>query len=131
MNQNLILMTKNLLYSGIAGTIVYFLVGWLVYGILFPEMHSGPEPPMTNIILGSLFYAFFYAALFVYWAGINTAKAGFKAGLILSIIMAMSWHFFMLEGQFYFMKFLKEIVIGGLTTAIMTGTIGFVNGKVA
>lgn len=131
MNQNLILMTKNILFSGIAGTIVYFLVGWLVYGILFPEIHSGPESPMVNIILGTFFYAFFYAVIFVHWSGINTAKTGFNAGLILSIIMAMSWHFFMLDGQFYFMKFLKEIVIGGLTTAIMTATIGFVNGKVA
>ena len=101
-----------------------------MYGILFPEMHSGPEPPMVNIILGSFFYAFFYATIFVYWAEINNAKAGFNAGLILSIIMTMSWHFFMLEGPLDFMKFLKEIILGGLTTAIMTGTIGFVNGKV-
>ena len=31
-------MSKDLPFSGIAGTIAYFILGWLVYGILFPYL---------------------------------------------------------------------------------------------
>ena len=53
MNQNLIIMTKNLLFSGIAGTIVYFLLGWLFYGILFPDLvNEGESTSLLYIFLG-------------------------------------------------------------------------------
>ena len=55
-------MTKNLLFSGIAGTIVYYLLGWLVYGFLFPDLASGDESPL-GILLGCLFYTFIYAVI--------------------------------------------------------------------
>jgi hypothetical protein len=34
-------MTKQLFLSGIAGFVVYFLLGWLAYGILFTEETTG------------------------------------------------------------------------------------------
>jgi hypothetical protein len=49
-------MTKNLLFSGIAGTIVYFLLGWLVYRILFPDLVSeGESTSLLYIFLVCLF----------------------------------------------------------------------------
>lgn len=68
-------MTKNLLFSGIAGTIVYFLLGWLVYGILFPDLVSeGESTSLLYIFLGCLFYAFIYAVIFTRWANITNFK---------------------------------------------------------
>jgi len=34
-------MTKKILLSGIVGTIVYYLLGWLVYGFILPEKSTG------------------------------------------------------------------------------------------
>ena len=99
MNQNLIIMTKNLLFSGIAGTIVYFLLGWLFYGILFPDLvNEGESTSLLYIFLGCLFYAFIYAVIFTRWANITNFKTGFNAGLVLGLLYALSWHFFMQHG---------------------------------
>jgi len=57
-NQNLIIMSKSLLYSGVIGTIVYYLLGWLVYGIIFPDLAGGEENPIF-ILLGCLFMLLF------------------------------------------------------------------------
>ena len=75
MNQNLIIMTKNLLFSGMAGTIVYFLLGWLFYGILFPDLvNEGESTSLLYIFLGCLFYSFIYAVIFTRWANITNLK---------------------------------------------------------
>ena len=53
-------MTKNLLFSGIAGTIIYFLLGWLVYRILFPDLVSeGESNSLLYIFLVCLFKPLF------------------------------------------------------------------------
>ena len=128
MNQNLIIMTKNLLFSGIVGTIVYFLLGWLVYEYLFPDLATGDESTL-GILLGCLFYTFIYAVIFTRWANIATFKTGFYAGLTLGILYALSWYSFVFSGYFNLVDFVKEILISGFMTAIMAGTVGFVNGK--
>ncbi|MDC1434285.1 hypothetical protein N8147_01900 [Flavobacteriaceae bacterium] len=123
-------MNKSLLYSGVVGTIVYHLLGWLVYGILFPDLATGEESPLF-IFLGCLFYAFIFAVIFTRWTNISTFSTGFNAGLIVGVLYAMSYHFFMISGSgsFDFIPFLKEIVIGGLMTAALAGATAFVIGK--
>lgn len=124
-------MSKNFIYSSLVGTLVYFLLGWLVYGFIFPEIHpDGAEPQMIYIFLGCLFYAFFYGAILTRWAGISTAKIGFYIGFTLAILHGISWHFFFLEEAFSMMKLIKEVIIEGILTGIMTATIGYVNGSV-
>lgn len=123
-------MTKNLLFSGIAGTIVYYLLGWLVYGFLFPELATGDESPL-GIFLGCLFYSFIYAVIFTRWASIATFKTGFYAAFTLGLLYALCWYSFAFNGHYEVMDFIREILIGSLMTAFMGGTVGFVNGKTA
>ena len=78
-------MNKNVLITGIAGTIVYYLLGWLVYGYLFPEMTTGEVSPLS-IFLGCLFYMFIYVIIFVRWAHVTNFKAGFRGGLTLGLL---------------------------------------------
>jgi hypothetical protein len=99
-----------------------------VYGFLFPDLASGDESPL-GILLGCLFYTFIYAVIFTRWANITTFKTGFYAGLTLGILYALSWYSFVYSGYFNLVDFIKEILIGGFMTAIMAGTVGFVNGK--
>ncbi|MEJ6624610.1 MAG: hypothetical protein QNL42_00710, partial [Flavobacteriaceae bacterium] len=110
--------------------IVYYLLGWLVYGILFPDLATGEESPLF-IFLGCLFYAFIFAVIFTCWTNISTFSTGFNAGLIVGVLYAMSYPFFMISGSgsFDFIPFLKEIVIGGLMTAALAGATAFVIGK--
>ncbi|MGB2404273.1 MAG: hypothetical protein ACPIA1_02950 [Flavobacteriaceae bacterium] len=123
-------MTKNLIYSGIAGTVVYFLLGWLVHMILFPDMSSDSENmSMVNIVLGCLFYAFVLAYILTKLTNVMSFKEGFNIGLILGLLYGLSWYFFLLAGTVDFVALLKEVVSGALTTAITAGAIGLVNRK--
>ena len=123
-------MNKNVLISGIAGTIVYYLLGWLVYDILFPQMSTGDES-MLGIFLGCLCYMFIYALIFVRWAHITTFKTGVTTGFVLGLLYALSWQSFAYTGHFEFSSFIREILIGSLMTAAGAGTVAFVHGKVA
>ena len=132
MNQNLIIMTKNLLFSGIAGTIVYFLLGWLFYGILFPDLvNEGESTSLLYIFLRCLFYAFIFAVIFTRWANITNFKTGFNAGLVLGLLYALCWHFFMQHGAIDILYFAKAIIISSLINGFLGGTVAFVNGKVS
>jgi hypothetical protein len=88
-------MTKKILLSGIVGTIVYYLLGWLAYGLFLPEKSTGEEESMLFIFLGCLFYAFLIAYVFCKLAQLTSFKTGFTAGLVMGILYAMVWYFFM------------------------------------
>ena len=125
-------MTKNLLFSGTAGTIVYFLLGWLAYGILFPDLvNEGESTSSLYIFLGCLFYAFIYAVIFTRWAHLTDFKSGFNAGLILGLLYALNWHFFMQHGEIDLLYFAKAILISSLINGLLGATVAFVNGKVS
>lgn len=123
-------MNKSLLYSGVVGTIVYYLLGWLVYGVIFPDLAGGEQNPLF-ILLGCLFYAFIFAVMLSRWTSISKFSSGFNAGLILGVLYAVSFYFFKISegGSFDIQPFLKEIVIGGLMTGITSGAIALVIGK--
>jgi FtsH-binding integral membrane protein len=121
---------KSILLSTITGTIVYFALGWLFYGILFTDLY--PEPnSMLFIVLGSLFYVFEFALIYGRWASISTFKGGAKAGLILGILYALSMNFFMSSssGHLDIESFVTGLVIAAVSTAIMGGVVGFTIGK--
>ena len=121
-------MTKKILLSGIVGTIVYYLLGWLVYGFILPEKSTGEES-MLFIFLGCLFYAFLIAYVFCKLAQLTSFKTGFTAGLVMGILYAMVWYFFM-NWEFKPMAIIEEIIIGGLMTTVLGGAVAYVNGKV-
>lgn len=121
-------MTKQLFLSGIEGFVVYFLLGWLAYGILFTEETTGEESTLF-IALGCLFYTFIYATIFTRWANISTFSTGLKAGAILGLLYQLSWEFFMTTGAIDVLPFLKSLIINVLMTALMAGVVAYVNGK--
>ena len=121
-------MTKKILLSGIVGTIVYYLLGWLVYGFILPEKSTGEES-MLFIFLGCLFYAFLIAYVFCKLAQLTSFKTGLTAGLVMGILYAMVCYFFM-NWEFKPMAIIEEIIIGGLMTAVLGGAVAYVNGKV-
>ncbi len=123
--------TKSFLLSGIAGTIVYFLLGWLFYGILFTDIYpQNSEKCILFISLGCLFYAFTFALIFNRWAQISTFATGAKAGFFIGLLLALSMAFFMnstKESLDY--NFITQVAIEAVSAAIMGGVIALVIGK--
>ena len=117
--------------SGIAGTFVCFLLGWLFYGILFPDVYpQNDEECMLFIFLGCLFYAFTFALIFNRWAQISTFSSGIKAGFLLGLLWSLSMSFFMYASKESIdSNFLILIAIDAVSAAIMGGIIALVIGK--
>lgn len=124
--------TKNFLISGLAAFVVNFLLGWLFYGILFPDLY--PKEGEDNIVfiaLGCLFFGFLIAYVFTAIASIKDAKEGFKAGAIFGLLNALSMNFFMNSSavdpnyQNMGIDIAISIVMVGITGAV----VGMINGK--
>lgn len=126
--------TKNFLVSGIVGGIVYYLLGWLFYGILFKDFFPQPEAStqmMIFILLGCLTYGLFIAYIFTKWAQITTAGTGAKAGAVLGLWLGLFYNFFniaMMPEATYEMAAL-DLGITIVSTSIIGAIIGTINGK--
>ena len=121
-------MTKKILLSGIAGTVVYYLLGWLVYGLFLADNSTGEES-MLFIFLGCLSFAFLLAYVYSKLAQISSFITGFNAGIVIGILYALNWYFFV-SNEFDLRKIVEEIVIGGLMTGITGGLVAYANGKI-
>lgn len=128
--------TKNFLVAGVVAGIVYFLLGWLFYGILFvdyfPEQPEESTKTMVLIFLGCLTYGLFIAYIFTKWAQISTAGTGLKAGAVIGLFIALFYNFFnmaMISETTYEM-FAMDTAITVISTAIIGAIAGAINGKI-
>jgi hypothetical protein len=90
---------KKLLIGGIAGGIVFFLLGWLIYGKLlmgFMNDHPGlagnisrAEPDFMYLIIGNLATGFLFAYIFVK-SGVTSPASGLVTGGIVGLLMGVS-----------------------------------------
>jgi len=88
---------KNFLVSGLVGGIVNFLLGWLLYGILFESqfpIKEGEVMNMTMIVLGSIVGGLFVAYIFAKWAHISTWKTGLQAGAVIGLFLGLYYDFY-------------------------------------
>ena len=120
--------TKSFLLSGIVGAIVYFLLGWLFYGVLFTELHGDAEPCMWMIALGCLFMALLISLIYNRWASITTFSTGLKAGFFIGLLYSLSMSFFWFSGECISTDFFITIAIETISLAIVGGVVGYANG---
>ena len=120
--------TKSFLLSGIVGAIVYFLLGWLFYGVLFTELHGDSDPCMWMIALGCLFMALLIALIFNRWANISTFSTGLKAGFVIGLLYSLSMNFFMYASKEIDTDFFIIMAIETISLAIAGGAIGAASG---
>ena len=89
---------KKWIIGGITAGILFFLLGWLVYGILlsdFMNNHTGAagnvtktEEDMLYLAIGNLAYGFLLAYVFVK-GNVGTMMNGFITGGIVGLLMAV------------------------------------------
>lgn len=92
--------TKNFLASGILGGIVNFLLGWVFYGMLFPNIYpSEGDEGLVFIFLGCMAYGLFMAYVFTGIGRITQTKDGLKAGAIFGLFYGLSMNLFMYASQ--------------------------------
>lgn len=133
-------MNLKTLYATLAALVVTFLLSWLVYGFLLMDFYEAnttfyeglmPEMPnMVLVILGSLFWCFLMVFIFQRWAGIKTINGGFKAGLIISFLIMLSYDlsFYSMMNLFNVKLVVVDIIIGTIMGGITGAVIGWVLG---
>lgn len=130
-------MNTKLIISTLAGGITYFLLGFLVYGIIFMDMFTPAEgvvkDPMAMWAMGAscLVWALLIAIVCQRWANARNFKDGFIVGMILGALMALSVNLSMYS--MYSFVSLNTVVLdfflAGITSGITGGVIGLILGR--
>jgi hypothetical protein len=94
--------SSKILLGGIAGGIAFFLLGWLIYGVLLMDYtttnyNQCAARPMAEMIwwamiLSNLALGFLIAIVFI-WSNTNGVMAGAKVAGVLGLLMSVSYDF--------------------------------------
>ena len=122
-----------------AGSVVQFVLGWLIYGILLAgfmnsqtthyeglmkDMNSGSF--IILIFLSGFVMSFFIAFIFQRWAKFETFFMGLTAGMFLGFFMSLSYDL----ASYSMMNLMSagSLVVDVITATIVTGIVGAVIG---
>ena len=132
---------SKVLLATLAGGVVNFLLGWLVYvklmaGFFAANAGSGSgcmrgEDDMSMmwaLIVGNLGYALLLAYIFSKWAGIRTAMTGMTAGATIAGLVAFAVDFTMLGVAN--INNLNSAIVDVLVSAVLGAACGAVVGWV-
>mgnify|MGYP007080175700 CR=1 FL=1 len=133
--------TNRILLAGVAGGIAFFLLGFLLYGILLAKFFAANQgtaqgvmktpPEMWALIVGNLAWGFLLAIIFGRWAGIKNFATGAQAGAIIGGLVAFSVNFNMLgtTNVHTINSALVDVVVMAVISAIVGGVVGLVLGR--
>lgn len=125
-----------LLLATLVGTIVNFLTGWVLYGMLLMDtmkngltagaqalMKPEGEENLAMYFVSGLFYTLIFAYVFERWAGIRTFTSGAIAGAVISALMALNIDTGFLAGM-NFLASTSIIFVDAIAYAIMGALTG-------
>ena len=131
------------LIATVIGSVIYFLLGWLVYGILFADFLSISENfresvqyPEEEFKIGLMFlsclpWTGMLTYIFMKWANISTFTSGLKAGALLGALITLA-SFLGLSAEFRIWTMqivLANVVAATICTGITAGVIGWYLGR--
>jgi len=132
--------TNKIVIGTIAGGVAFFLLGWLIYGMLLTEFMKAnynqcAMKPMEDMIwwamiLSNLVWALLYAMLFS-WTNTSTLMSGAKMGFIIGFLIILSFDlsFYAMSNMFFGRRALcVDILAGTITSTIGGAVIGWVMG---
>ncbi len=130
-------MNIKLLTSTLAGGLTYFLLGFLVYGVIFMEFFTPAEgfvkEPMAMwaMAVSCLVWALLIAIVCQRWADARNFKDGAIVGSIIGALMALSVNLSMFS-MYTFVSLntvILDFFLAGVTSGISGGVIGWVLGR--
>ena len=139
-------MLTRVLAATVAGGIAFFILGFVIYGLILDPMVMKPNmnpdaaklmnnPPVwVPLVLSNFVSAFLLAYIFDKWAGIKTFMGGLQGGAIVWLLISLSM-------QLMFLAFMKmsngyvpaiadvggSIVMGALGGGVIGMVLGMMN----
>ena len=131
--------TKNFLLASLVGGIVFFVSGFLFYGVLLSDfMVAGSAdgvmketPDFVPLILSQLIFGAFLTMVLRRWPGAGTLAQGAKAGASLLVLLGLGFSL----AQYATMNVMNaglipvEAVVAAIRGALAGGAIGAVLGR--
>jgi len=132
--------TKNRILGTLAGTVIFFLLGWVFYGMLLMDFYAANTGTAGNVmrtdedmvwwalIVGNMFQAY----LLVYVFGktnVGTFAGGLKQGGFIGLILGLGINLTMYATTN--MSSLTSALVDPFVSAIMMGITGGVIGMIA
>lgn len=131
---------KKRIMATLAGFVVYFMLGYLLYGVLLMDFYSANAGTATGVmradddmqwwalIAGNVVQAYLLVYIFGNWANITTFGGGLKAGAIIGFIMALGFGLNMFGTTN--ISNLTSTLVDSIVMAVMMGFTGGVVGWV-
>ena len=127
-------MLTRVLAATVAGGVAFFILGFLLYGLVLDPMVMKPnmnpdaaklmnDPPVwVPLVLANFVSAFLLAYIFDKWAGIKTFRGGLEGGAIVWFLISLSFQLMFLA----FMKMSNNYIpaIADVVGSIVMGAIG-------
>lgn len=134
-------MSLKAILAAFAAAILFFLLGWLVYGILLMDfmtanttqyegLNKGEDMNLFLLFLANLSMGFILAIIFGTWARITTFSKGFIAGLILFFLLAlnMDLSFYAMMNLFTLQWMVVDIIVFTIMGGLIGGVVGWILG---
>ena len=137
---------KNYFLAAIVGGITFFLLGWLIYGVVLMEFmnaNSGLSADVFEkfnrteaefiwwaLILANVASGFLIATI-LSWAQMTSLAAGAKAGAIIGLLIAVSFDFlfYSMTNIFTTTSLVVDIIASTVMTTIGAAIIGWLLGR--
>jgi len=127
-------MNAKMLIAGVLGGLTFFLLGWLIYGIILADSMGGGACMRANdamlihwIGIGNLFTGLALSYAFSKMSGVTTFGSGAITGGIFGLLLAIGW-----DGLSYGTTTMMEspnyILMSAIIAAVMWGLAGGVVG---
>ena len=132
--------TKKLVIGGITGGLLFFLLGWLIYGNLlanFMNTHPGTaigvnreQMEMLYLVTGNLLAGFLMAFIFVR-ANVNSLSDGLVTAAIVGFLMTASYDAVVYATTNISSKkmMLADVIASTVLSAIIGAIVGLLMGK--
>lgn len=136
-------MNTKVLLATLAGGVVSFFAGWILYGILLMDFLnantieaarsiSRPEDGMIMwaLILSCFVWALLLALIFDRWAGISTFRGGAMGGAWVFFLIALgtNMNIYSMQDMYTLTAALVDPIINAVQGVLVGGTVGWVLG---
>jgi len=131
---------SKLLIAGIGGGVTFFLLGWLLYGMLLMDffgkqsivnvMRPDGEMVWWALILGNLVLGVFLAYIFMRWASIKTFMSGLGGGAVIGGFLAVSMNlsYYGTSAMMTLTGHIADMAVYTIMMAITGGVVGWLLG---
>jgi len=130
-----------MIVAGVLGGVAFFLLGWLIWGIVLMDMMSQysnascmkPEAEMNMMymVIANLIWGFAFAYIFSNWSGAKSFSSGLVPGAIISVLIGVSFDLYslamttmMTSTTPVFINIAANIVVGGIVGGLICWWLG-------